>query len=542
MASATLNPGNANDLQVVEDAEFDKLKQPRPYSDDEHHVFMHGVASGDPLPTSVVLWTRVTPTKECSPGSGRGEPVEVTWEIAEDKTFSRGVRRGVVRTGSDRDFTVHVDPFELAPDTAYYYRFRCLGEISPVGATRTVRSQVAQNGGDSASGAGDERLRFAVTSCANYESGFFGAYGDIARRAEAGELDMVIHMGDYIYEYATGEAPGKHGVVRPHVPTWTLTSLADYRSRYGNYRRDVELQAAHAALPWVVTWDDHEIANDAYAHGAEEHNVHVHGPWKRRQSAGMQAYFEWLPIRATNPSQGGHLYRSLSFGNLVDLHMLDLRTYRNAPGTMDFKRNDSSRTIMGSEQFEWLSTKLETSGARWNLVGTSVMVANLNVLAMEDKYRNPVAKLIGENVPFNADQWDGFTHDRNRLLRQIKESGKRTIFVTGDIHSEWAIDVRYTDEHVAAELVTTSVSAPNVDEFVNLPENNAVSTKAERHIRNANPHVKHLDLDAHGYAVLDVSWEHADFTWYRVADVEKAGSPVGSVRTMRYDGARITSR
>lgn len=526
MASATLNPGNANDLQVMGDAELDTLHQPQPYTVAEHHPFMHGVASGDPLQTSVVLWTRVTPAPECAPGSGVGEDVQVTWELCENPEFSGAVRRGVATTGPDKDYTVHVDPFELEPGTEYFYRFRFRDATSAVGRTRTAPRKTS-------------RLRCAVTSCANFEAGYFGAYGDIARRARAGHVDVVLHMGDYIYEYASGDAPGKHGVVRPHVPTWTITTLADYRSRYGHYRRDVELQAAHASAPWVVTWDDHEIANDAYEAGAEEHNPHIHGTWSQRQSAAMQAYFEWLPVRATNPSKGGHLYRSFGFGDLVDLHMLDLRTYRSAPGTMRPKRRDEHRTMMGTEQFQWLSTQLATSTAQWNLVGTSVMVANLNVVGLDEDTRNPLTKLVGETVPFNADQWDGFTADRARLLEQIQRSGQRTVFVTGDIHSEWAIDVKHNGEHIAAELVTSSVTAPNLDEFFNLPEGNAISRRAERYLRGANPHVGHVNLDAHGYALLDVTEDTITFSWQRVEDIAVAGSAVTTADSVTYDGAYL---
>lgn len=516
-----------------------ELPGPAPYDAGEHSVFMHGVASGDPLSTSVILWTRVTPSPAAVPGSGLGPDVTLGWEISRTEGFSAPVASGTVVATAATDHTVHVDPFGLAPDTVHHYRFTVLdgehaGRTSPIGRTRTAPAEDATAG----------HLRLAVCSCSNYESGHFGAYADIARRARAGEVDVVVHLGDYLYEYASGDYTGKHGVVRPHVPTWQTRSLADYRSRHGHYRRDVDLQAAHAAAPWVVTWDDHEIANDAWAGGAANHGP-LDGEWGSRRDAAMQAYLEWLPVRGTAPSRGGRIYRTLRFGRLAELHMLDLRSYRSAPGILHpAHRASGERTIMGGEQFDWLSRRLATTSARWNLIGTSVMMAPLNLVALEEVVRGPLARMLGVDAagtPVNADQWDGYVADRNRLLTQLGEQHGhgRTVFLTGDIHSEWANRIEHGGRGVAAELVCTSVSAPNVDDLLRLGAGNPVSRAAAAHLLRHNPHISHVELDAHGYSLLTVGHAGVEMRWQRVDDVALAGSPLHDGPVMRYDGARL---
>lgn len=517
------------------------------YHPAEHSAFMHGVASGDPLPTSVILWTRVTPDPAAVPGSGVGPAVTLGWEVACDEEMVEVVRSGRVRATADTDHTVHIDPHGLEPGTIYFFRFTALdgpvaGAVSVVGRTGTAPAEEAR----------PEELRLAVCSCANFESGYFSAYGAIAEAARAGEIDVVVHMGDYLYEYASGAYPGKHGVVRPHVPAWGLLELRDYRARYGHYRRDTQLQAAHGAAPWVVTWDDHEIANNAYAHGAENHRM-FDGDWEVRRDAAMRAYLEWLPVRGTSPSRGGRIYRTLRFGRLAELHMLDLRSYRSAPGSVvPGLRTDPGRTIMGSEQFSWLSARLATAETRWNLIGTSVMMAPFNLIGVDKMVQGPVAELVGATgaaaaegsaaAGVNSDQWDGYASDRRRLLSQLAEGHGhgRTVFLTGDIHSEWATYVVHEGAVVAAELVATSVSAANVDDMLRLGEDNPLSTAAERHIRLHNPHVAHVDLDAHGYARLRVTAAGAQMRWYRVAEVTEPGSPVTAGPELTYDGRYLS--
>lgn len=482
----------------------------------DHAVFQHGVASGDPYATSVLLWTRVTSHADDYPGRNRGKDTQVRWEIATDEAFSNVVNSGITTATPDTDMTVKPEATGLQPYTPYFYRFTVLNgdyadQISPVGRTRTAPS----------SGQDLAELRFALFSCANWEAGFFHAYRDMSQR---GDIDYALCVGDYIYEYPRGEYTGKTGAVRDHNPPHEITKLADYRERYAQYRTDRDLQAAHAACPWIVTWDDHEVANDTWANGAENHNPNE-GDFRARRDAAIQAYLEWLPIRATPFSEGGHIYRNLNFGKLAELNMLDLRTYRNQQvGFINLKDvDDKSRSMMGSEQFSWLAGKLESSSARWNLIGNSVMMTPVLIPPLEPQAHSAVVQLLGmpeQGLPYNVDQWDGYAAERRRLVALLQQKGiDNTVWLTGDIHSSWATEVpvepgAYPREGAAAvEFVTPSVTSSNIDDILKLPEDNALSQTVEFAFTNLNRYVKYLDMDSHGYAVVQITpdYAHADF-------------------------------
>ena len=495
--------------------------------------FLHGVASGDPIPDSVILWTRVTASPEAMPGSGVGPDVTLEWEVATDEEMRDVVKRGNVVATAERDHTVNVDPHGLNPETTYFFRFRVTdgehaGKASPVGRTKTAP----------AANASPEQLTFGVGSCANWESGFFSAYTDIAKRARAGQLDYMIFLGDYIYEYGVGKYSG-FGPVRHHHPAHEIVSLQDYRVRFGRYRTDPELQAAHGALPWIVVWDDHETANNSWAGGAENHDPATEGDWNSRRAGAMQAYFEWMPVRMTNPSQDGHIYRSLTFGDLVELTMMDLRTYRDKELSWDpagFAKED--RTMLGSEQYEWLLGKLETSQTAWNMLGNSVMFSPLNLITLQqDPQTEKVSSALSSNItgiPVNGDQWDGYSAERRRVIEALAAKGSQALFVTGDIHTEWAHNITHQGNIIGAELVCASVTAPNINEQLKLPQNNALSDAAEHILRSANPHCKHVDLDNHGYSFVTVRREEAEMHWLRVDDILTPGSPVRDSLTMTW--------
>lgn len=498
--------------------------------------FLHGVASGDPIPDSVILWTRITPTEEALPGSGVGASVTVEWEVAADGEMRDVVKRGTVVASADRDHTVHVDPHGLQPDTVYFYRFLVDGVSSPIGRTKTAP----------AASASPEQLTFSVASCANWESGFFSAYADIAQRAQTGQLDYMVFLGDYIYEYAAGEYSG-FGPVRLHHPIHEITTLADYRTRYGRYRTDPDLQAAHAALPWIVVWDDHEIANDNWAGGAENHAPATEGSWQERQTAAMRAYFEWMPVRATAPSEAGHLYRSLTFGDLAELTMMDLRTYRDQQAPWNpVVFMEEGRSMLGAEQYDWLLGKIETSQATWNLLGNSVMFAPLNLVSLqENSLTAQVAAALTKNItaiPVNGDQWDGYSAQRRALIDALRASPAHALFLTGDIHTEWAHTISKGEEVVAAEMVCGSVSAPNINEALNLRAGNTVSRLAEQVLRQANPQCHHVELDSHGYCSVTLSREEAQMHWLRVDNLLRPGSSVKEAHALTYrPGAGIVS-
>ncbi len=480
-------------------------------------VFGHGVASGDPLPDAVVLWTRVTPSVDCLPGAGRGPDVDVTWQVARDDDFDDVVASGTVRTGPRQDHTVKVDAAGLEPGTDYRYRFAWDVHVSPTGRTRTAPSP-----GDSPAD-----LRFGVVSCANWQAGWFTSYRHLAER---GDLDAVIHLGDYLYEYQPGKYSYGHDQVdvRLHDPQRETVSLRDYRRRHAQYKTDPDLQALHAAVPFVVTWDDHEVADGNWSGGAFEHQPATEGPWRRRVRAAHRAYDEWMPVRISGTAVAGdgeRIYRRLQFGRLVDLSMLDLRSYRSRrvdPG--DPAIDDVGRTIAGEHQLAWLGGNLSTSPCRWKLVGNPVMVAPI----MMPPRPRPEQDALSEHISFvsrgtaepNTDTWNGYTSDRDRLLARIEDDGvSDTVFLTGDVHSAWATEVPSptTGRPMAVELVCNSLTSNNVDDFMGTRPRTA-SLVMEAAIQDVNPHVRWVNLDDHGFTVLHVTDERLQMDWHAISD------------------------
>ena len=439
-------------------------------------LFAHGVASGDPLEDGFVIWTRVTP--EDLSGT-----VEVFYEVALDAEFVDRVDAGTVMTGAVVDFTAKLDVRGLVWGRDYYYRFSALGRTSMVG-----RARCAPTGGEA------KALRFAVTSCASLAHGHFHVYRRIAERED---LDAVLHLGDYIYEYGTGE----YGSVREYEPAHEIVTLADYRTRHAQYRRDPDLQALHQQHALIPIWDDHESANDSYEDGAENHQPGTDGAWSDRKQAAKQAYFEWMPIRDPGMQR---IYRTLRYGNLADIVLLDTRlegrdvqlgSTGELPGAAD------SRSLLGAEQEAWLDGELAQSRARWVILAQQVMVAQLS--------------FSGGN-PFNLDQWDGYPAARERLLASIRtHANKRTVVLTGDIHTSWVghlVEDPFVEgadparDCAAVEFVTTSVTSPGI----------AAGNLADRiaaGIIEQSPHLEYVELARKGYVVLEVTagTVHADY-------------------------------
>ncbi|WJV49339.1 alkaline phosphatase D family protein [Streptomyces flavofungini] len=495
-------------------------------------AFLHGVASGDPLPDGVLLWTRITPTPDAVPGSGKGPDTEVRWEIAEDKGFSKVVGRGSTTAKAAGDHTVKADVRGLRPATTYYYRFSVGSDapvLSPVGRTRTAPAHETAAPG----------IRFGVVSCSNWEAGYFSAYRHLAARTE---LDAVLHLGDYLYEYASGGFASSGDVVREHQPKHEILSLADYRIRHGAHKTDPDAQAMHGTHPVIAIWDDHEVANDAWSGGAENHTPETEGPWAARVAAAKQAYFEWMPVR---PATEGTVYRRLRFGKLADLHLLDLRSFRSKQAGVGSGDVDSpDRTIAGRAQLDWLKAGLAASDAAWKLVGTSVMISPVAFGSLPAYLLKPLAKLLGlpeGGLAVNTDQWDGYAHDRKELIGHLRDKGIRnTVFLTGDIHMAWANDVPVTaatypaSPSAATEFVVTSVTSDNVDDLLNVPPQ-TLSLVGVAAIKAANRHVKWLDMDSHGYGVLDVTAERSQMDYYIVSDrtdPEATSSWARSYRTL----------
>ncbi|MEU3485062.1 alkaline phosphatase D family protein [Streptomyces massasporeus] len=494
---------------------------------DQAPAFLHGVASGDPLPDGILLWTRVTPVPEAIPGSGAGPDTEVSWVVARDKAFSSIVSKGSTTATAASDHTVKADIRGLQPATDYWFRFSAGGTDSPAARTRTAPAADAAVPG----------LRFGVVSCANWEAGYFSPYRHLAAR---GDLDAWLHLGDYIYEYGTGEYGTRDKVVRPHAPAHEIVTLADYRIRHARYKTDPDLQALHATAPVVAIWDDHEFANDTWSGGAENHTEGAEGAWSARQAAAKQAYFEWMPVR---PAIAGTTYRRLRFGKLADLSLLDLRSFRSQQVKVgNGEVDDPDRTLTGRAQLDWLKAGLKSSDTTWRLVGNSVMISPFAVGSLSADLLKPLAKLLGlpqEGLALNTDQWDGYTDDRREILAHLRTNAIRnTVFLTGDIHMAWANDVPVDagtyplSPSAATEFVVTSVTSDNLDDIVKVPEG-TVSAVASPVIRAANRHVHWVDTDRHGYGVLDITAERAQMDFYVISDRAKRDASAKWSRSYR---------
>jgi alkaline phosphatase D len=458
---------------------------------DAGRVFRHGVASGDPLTDRVVLWTRATPRLDATGA------MSVTWRVADDERLERVVASGNVETGASRDFTVKVDAATLRPGRTYYYAFEAGGERSPIGRTRTLPQDDVT------------RVRLASVSCSNYPAGYFNVYRCLANRDD---LDAVVHLGDYIYEFANGVYGDGSGSGRVPMPAGEASTLADYRLRYASYRSDVDLQAAHQRHPFIAVWDDHEVINDWWRGGAPNHRANS-GDWAVRLAAGLQAYREWMPVRET-PGGTFRLYRSFRFGRLADLLMLDTRSFRDrqVPGRDTTALADPSRTLMGAAQEEWCFSGLRRSqrdGTGWRLLGQQTMFAPLT----------PPGVAVQ-----NSDVWDGYPAARTRVFDMIERDKLSNVAIlTGDIHSSWALDVptsplktytaRTGQGSLAVEIVTPAISSPPLFASASLRESTAL-------LQLFTPHLKFFDGERRGYVLVDVTKARLQSEWYHVPAVD----------------------
>jgi alkaline phosphatase D len=446
--------------------------------------FSLGVASGDPWADSVVLWTRLAP----DPLNGGGMPprgAEVQWEVASDEQMRKIVARGKTVARPELGHSVHVEVFGLEPARSYWYRFTAGDAASPIGRTRAAPALDAR----------PERLALAFASCQHYETGFYTAY----KHMLAEDLDLVVFLGDYIYEGAAQARVRAHN--GPEIKT-----LADYRNRYGLYKSDTELQKAHAAWPWIVTWDDHEVENN-YAGEFDENNSSPKDFLRRRAHA-YQAYYEHMPLRPSAFRRGPsmELYRRLRFGSLLEMNVLDTRQYRSdqpcGDGTKLLCADALSpkATMMGRRQEQWLFRGLEQSRSQWNVIAQQVMLAPLDAAA-------------GPEKKFSMDKWTGYIESRNRLTGFLqRRRPSNPVVLTGDIHSNWVADLKGDFEKqdspvVGTEFVGTSITSGG----------DGADTQAATARRLAeNPHIKFFN-GQRGYVRCVVTpdrWQ----TEYRVLD------------------------
>ncbi len=443
--------------------------------------FFHGVASGDPTSNSVILWTRVTTDSM---------QAHVKWHIARDTGMTDIVAEGWVVTDGEMDFTVKVDVSGLNPYTTYYYDFYSQDQYSLRGRTKTAPT-------------GDvDALRFGIVSCSNFAHGFFNVYEKLVDR---NDIDAIIHLGDYIYEYADGE----FGDVRDYEPSTEILNISDYRMRHSYYKLDPQLRRLHQQYPIIATWDDHESANNSWEDGAENHNA-GEGDWATRKSASIQAYNEWMPFRKPDATDEERIYRKLSYGNMMDLFMLDTRLYgREEQGQ---NQNDPNRTLLGTNQYNWLENGLGNSTAKWQVLGQQVMMGPLGL------FGNPV----------NDDQWDGYPAERDKLQQFVIDNNvPNMVVLTGDIHTSWAMDIPMDgyDGNTGAnsagvEFVVTSVTSTSFINFDGL----------ENLIFLANDHIKWANLSKRGYYILNLTETRCQADWYFIDNVldQNANETYGS--------------
>jgi alkaline phosphatase D len=467
--------------------------------------FLHGVACGDPLDDRIIFWTRVTPP------TGYFDSITVLCEIAEDPAFENLVLSEFLTTDSDSDYTIKFDGAGLLADRRYWYRFKSADSESGIGRARTLPSP----------GVPTDRLRFAVCSCSSYPHGYFSVYRMIANRSD---LDFVLHLGDYIYEYGQGEYG--NNPERLVVPPHETVTLGDYRSRYAQYRLDVDLQAAHAQHAFITVWDDHETCDNSYKDGALNHNENEgEGDWFARKQGAVQAYFEWLPIRPPTPSKDS-IYRAFQFGDLADFMMLDTRLEgreQQLENPADPARAEQ-RDLMGQKQKDWFKNELDESKGLWKFVGQQVMIAQLQVLEIQRLLPDVPTNDFSPLIAVNMDQWDGYPTEREEILTFIEDKDiKNTVVLTGDIHSSWASEVYKSsalvtsgqlDEPLAAEFVTTSITSPGFP-----PESDALLSGV---LPIANPHIKYTELSSRGFILMDVTRERTQAEYYYAADIDTA--------------------
>jgi alkaline phosphatase D len=476
--------------------------------------FTLGVASGYPLPTGVVLWTRLAPTPlQPDGGMSSHEVVGVEWEVASDERMGHIVQKGTAAATPEWAHSVHVEVEGLEPGRWYWYRFRVGGEVSPIGRTRTAP----------AASAAVERLRFAFASCQQYEQGYYGAY----HRMLADDLDLVVFLGDYIYESSWGrDHVRKHGAPEPHT-------LGDYRVRHALYKSDADLQAAHAACPWLVTWDDHEVSNDY----ADDRSQFAHPPaWYRQRRAGAyKAYYEHMPLRRQMVPLGPHmrLYHGVAFGSLVQFHMVDDRQYRAhqpcaAPGRGGSAivgedcadRLDPRLSLLGETQERWLEASLDRSRTRWNVIGQQTIMAQID--------RKP-----GGGQQFWTDGWDGYPMARRRLLDYVaRRRPANPVVIGGDVHSFWVTDLKPDFDDAKSPVVATEVVGTSITSQFGRKQEDVDALKAD------NPHLRFANGSRRGYVRAELTPQRMQVDLRAMRSVTQPRAPVDTLASFVVEDGR----
>lgn len=521
--------------------------------------FNHGVASGDPLSDRVILWTRVTPAADES------GPIPVTWTIyAEDG--ERVIDARSVETSAATDFCVKIDAEGLEPGTVYLYEFAVNTPSGPITSPRGRTKTTSASGG--------APVVLAAVSCSNWHFGYFNGYAVLAER---NDLDAIVHLGDYFYEYGIdgygAETAQKLG--RLHDPITETVTLADYRMRHAQYKTDADLQAAHAAAPWICTWDDHESTNNSYRTGAQNHNPEEgEGDWSDRKQVAVQAYLEWMPVR--DPQRGEFresIYRTFQFGDVATVFALESRLTGRSDEISWFTEigglepaqvpmaamrtmarvTDPTRTLLGDVQEEWLADGLKDSasnGVAWQVLANQVVMARVRppnfrqtlsdeqIAAQDVGYIQQLIEFSQLGMPWNLDAWDGFPAARDRLYSDAKDAGARLVTLTGDTHTAWANTLVDKDgERRGVEFGCTSITSPGFGTYVrDIPDVGSLFVEA-------NPEVDHYDPFGSGVTVVTLTPDTVSAEYHKVSTVETREYQVADagVFESRRDGDGLTA-
>lgn len=499
--------------------------------------FDHGVASGDPLPDRVIMWTRVSPDPNLGTAS-----IPISLGVFKDAEMTQPVAYSEGLAMANRDFTVKVDVDELEPGTEYFYRFiakTTSGQVaSPVGRTRTTHAS------------GDTPVRLGVISCSNYPFGRFNVYRELA---QSENLDAIVHLGDYLYEYGVDGYGGEVGksLGRNHEPPLEIITLDDYRTRHAQYKTDPDLQAAHASAPWICTWDDHESANNSYRTGAENHNPEANeGNWSDRKQAAVQAYLEWMPIRDPVVGQAReNIYRRFDFGDVASILCLDTRLTGRSPEISWFTEigglapenvpaaaaatmgrvNDGARTMLGAVQEAWLADQLQTSvqsGKSWQVLANQVVMARVRapnftqtltpeqIAAQDVGYIDTLINFSQLGLPWNLDAWDGYPAARERLYDNAKAANARLVTLAGDTHTAWANTLRdQASEQRGVEFGCTSVTSPGFGTYMKGVDN------IGEQFADANAEVDWHDPHGSGWTLVTLTRDTAKADYFKVSTV-----------------------
>ena len=491
------------------------------------YSFNHGVASGDPLEDRVILWTRVTPHQ--------AGPVEVILEVSENKNFSKVAYSKKLNTSSLSDYTIKYDFLAKQycnSDNGFFYRFRAGNSVSETGRSKTFSKNI-------------KSAKIAIFSCSNFPAGYFNAY---QAAAEKNDLDLWLHLGDYLYEYPMGgyatENAEKLG--RAPIPIHEMITLSDYRQRHAQYKLDQGSIALHKHAPLIAVWDDHEFSNDAWKRGAENHSEDgSEGDFYARRSAAIKAYYEWMPIREQQNKR--RIFRDFKIGKLMHLIMLDTRQfgrdkqiqpkdYLSKSGFYQAKfyndLNSEYRELLGAEQFSWIENKILNSNAAWTIFGQQVLMTKLKfpdiskTLKAEEipDFLKPYLKLLGLGIPSNLDAWDGYPAARNKLYKLMKNAKKKFISLAGDTHNSWVSELEnQSGEKVGIELGAPSVTSPGITDVLNLDENNFVDS-----IVKLNKELQWMNPSNRGYLFLDCTDSKIIASFNFIKELDNINSEISS--------------